>query len=252
MDETFSGSPWNGEPSADFNQPTWWNRYYQELTTGRAAEIRTERVVYRDCRRLINFFASNNVLPMSPSIPAPRVLDAGCGLSVIPNLLVYWGFHVTAIDSCESAITVSRNRKPTELELAKCIKIWEPRQGMKNTFTLIDDPARSLERLKKYKSEGGTLNYLQADWHDKPLVRGEFEFIYCANSLRRSTKSYWRETLLRFFDLLSPDGTLILETVNAIGIQSEVQEILCDVGYSPLTDAPAPNSKHVLEFWPTG
>jgi len=252
MDETFAGSPWSGEPSVDWNQPAWWNRYYQELITDSATEIRTELVVYRDCHRLTDFFASSNVLPLSPDISAPRVLDAGCGLSVVPNVLAYWGFHVTAIDSCENAVTVIRNRNPTELELAKCIKIWEPCQGMEDTFELVDEPTRSLKTLKKYKSAGGTLNYLQADWHDKPLVNGEFDFIYCANSLRRSTKPYWRETLSRFFDLLSPDGTLILETVNAIGIQSEVRGILRDVGYCPLTDNPMPNNKYVLEFWPTG
>jgi chemotaxis methyl-accepting protein methylase len=61
-----------------------------------------------------------------------------------------------------------------------------------------------------------------ADWHDPQFAPASFDLIHCRNSLRLSTKRYWRQSLARFRELLTPGGVLYVESVNAIGIQEEV------------------------------
>jgi hypothetical protein len=78
--------------------------------------------------------------------------------------------------------------------------------------------------------------------------------VHCRNSLRCSTKPYWRRSLRRFHELLSPGGVLLLENVNAIGIQDEVEGLLAECGFVPLAAGAArePTPKYVLAVWPTG
>jgi len=89
---------------------------------------------------------------------------------------------------------------------------------------LVEDPDRSLERLRGFKTPGGSVSYIAGDWFEKDLPPGAFGVVHCRNSLRCATKPYWRRSLDRFRELLSPGGVLLLENVNAIGIQDEVEE----------------------------
>ncbi len=91
------------------------------------------------------------------------------------------------------------------------------------------------------------------NWHDPCLEPGSFSLIYCRNSLRCSTKSYWRNSLRRFHELLA-SGVLLLENVNAIGIQGEVEELLGSVRFisTPGKKVHPSGSKFVLSRWPTG
>jgi hypothetical protein len=72
--------------------------------------------------------------------------------------------------------------------------------------------------------------------------------------LRCSTRPHWRRSLRRFHELLSPGGVLLLETVNAIGIQDEVEELLAECEFVPLTEAAIrePAARYVIAVWPTG
>lgn len=99
---------------------------------------------------------------------------------------------------------------------------------------------------------GGEVDFLLSDWHDTVRLNGKFDIIYCRNSLRQSTKQYWRESLNRFQALLVAGGVLVLETSNAIGIQSEVIELLDDVGFHEFDDTIQPDKIYAIASWPTG
>jgi hypothetical protein len=72
--------------------------------------------------------------------------------------------------------------------------------------------------------------------------------------LRCSTKPYWRRSLQRFRELLDAGGVLLLENVNAIGIQDEVEKLTQECGFLqiPEGDSRKPSGKYVMGIWPTG
>jgi hypothetical protein len=119
---------------------------------------------------------------------------------------------------------------------------------------LVEDPARSLERLRSFRAPGGSVAYTAGDWFDAYLQLGAFGVVYCRNSLRCSTKPYWRRALRRFHELLSPGGLLLLEHVNAIGIQDEVEDQLAECGFLDAAPGAArqPAARYVIDMWPTG
>jgi chemotaxis methyl-accepting protein methylase len=98
------------------------------------------------------------------------------------------------------------------------------------------------------------VSYLAGDWLAADLPAGSFGVVHCRNSLRCSTRPYWRRSLRRFHELLSPGGVLLLENVNAIGIQDEVEELLAECGFVPLPTAAARAgvARYVVGLWPTG
>ncbi len=248
--DNFQGTPWNAVPTEEWNQPAYWNSYYQQLLN-ETDPWRRKNVVHRGTDLLTDMLTTAGELPSVQSVP---LLDAGCGIALIPHLLAQWGFKVTAIDSCPLAIQVAAEYGPTDEEVARCIEIWDPDEGRPRTYTRVDDPARSLKRLQGFQAPGGLVNYIAADWFDPQLQVTSFGIVYCRNSLRCATKPYWRRSLLRFHELLSPGGILLLENVNAIGIQDEVIDLLLECGFvtfHPKTTRTEPE-KYVLDMWPTG
>jgi SAM-dependent methyltransferase len=208
--------------------------------------------VRREVEVLIQILTAVGELPRKS--PPVRVLDAGCGIALIPQILAFWGFEVTAIDSCSRAIEVASHHQPSDEELASCVPIWEPFQGLQGVCMLVDDLARSMQRLQSFAAAGGSASYIAGDWFDAQLTPGAFDAIYCRNSLRCSTKAYWRQSLRRFHDLLLPAGVLLLENVNAIGIRDEVEQLLGECAFAsvaPGVSRTAP-SKYVVSVWPTG
>jgi 2-polyprenyl-3-methyl-5-hydroxy-6-metoxy-1,4-benzoquinol methylase len=192
-------------------------------------------------------------IPVVGSGPGAKLLDAGCGISLIPRVLAFWGFQVTAVDFSVPAIRVAERQAPSEADLARCIPIWDPVSPGSRTLELVEDPERSLQMLRQYRAEGGSVRYLACGWQECP--RSEpFDLIYCRNSLRCSLKVYWRCSLRCFWELLVPGGVLLLETLNAIGIQDEVEELLAECGFTtvPETGDHPPPDRYVFAIWPTG
>jgi SAM-dependent methyltransferase len=240
---------WNAPPTEAWNRPAHWHEYYRELLAG-SGSWRRGIITYRDADRLVRTLRQCGELPTSTP---QTLLDAGCGITVVPHILACWGFRVTAVDCCERAIEVAAQYEPTEEQLARCLPIWEDCQAYGGQV-LVEDPARSLQRLRDFMTPGGTLTYLADDWLTADLSPGSFGIVHCCNGLRCSTKPYWRASLRRFHDLLVPGGLLILETLNAIGIMDEVEELLAECSF--LTPMPGrarhPAYKYVVSLWPTG
>ncbi|MFO0796911.1 MAG: methyltransferase domain-containing protein [Gemmataceae bacterium] len=246
----FQGSPWNAEPTEDWNRPPFWQNYYRDLLAEKDT-WRRESVVHRGVDLLIRMLADAGELPRS----SPQtLLDAGCGIALIPHILARWGFRVTAIDSCPSAIEVASRHLPSEQELARCVPIWEPCRDYPGARELVTDLARSLRRLREFHAPGGSVTYSVGDWSTADLPAGSFGVVHCRNSLRCSTKPYWRRSLRQFHELLSPGGLLLLETVNAIGVQDEVDELLAECGFVPYTSGTNREAsyKYFRGMWPTG
>jgi SAM-dependent methyltransferase len=246
----FQGSPWHAEPTEEWNRPPYWHNYYRELLA-EADSWRRERVVHREVELLIRMLSQAGELPRSSPL---TLLDAGCGIALIPHVLAYWGFQVAAIDACPQAIQIAARHQPTEEALARCVTIWDPCPEMPSSQKLVEDPVRSRQRLRDFQVCGGSVSYRAGDWLVADLEAGSFGVVHCRNSLRCSTKPYWRRSLHRFHDLLSPGGVLLLENVNAIGIQAEVEELLTECGFIPLVAANVrkPAGKYVIAMWPTG
>ena len=246
----FQGSPWNAEPTEKWNCPSHWQDYYRELLAEQDT-WRRELVVHRGVDLLIRMLADAGELPRS----SPQtLLDAGCGIALIPHVLARWGFRVTALDSCPAAIEIASRHLPSEEELARCAPIWEHCEELPGARELVEDPARSLQRLREFQAPGGSVTYAVGDWLTADLPAEGFGVVHCRNSLRCSTKSYWRLSLQRFHELLSPGGLLLLETVNAVGVQDEVGELLAECGFVPLTAdiSREASCKYVRGMWPTG
>jgi SAM-dependent methyltransferase len=249
--DAFLGSPWNAEPAEDWNQPAYWGNYYQDLLAA-ADRWRVDHVVHRQVDLLIRMLTEAGELPRRIS---PRtVLDAGCGIALIPRVLAFWGFQVTAIDSCPRAIEVAARQRPSATELARCVQIWEACSIVPGAQELVEDPGRSLQRLCSLQAADGLVTCVTGDWLSADLPVESFAVVHCRNSLRCSTRPFWRRSLRRFYRLLAPGGVLILENVNAIEIQYDVEELLLECGFVPLASGASrgPPRKYAISMWPTG
>ncbi len=248
--DQFVGTPWRTIPHDDWNRPSYWEVYYQKLLNT-VETRRLKLVTHREVDLLLEVLTATKSLP---TIPGQTLLDAGCGIALIPHILAYWGFQVTAIDSCASAIEVAAQQQPTEEELAQCIRIWEPCSDFPGMREMVADPIRALKELRRFQMPHGSVRYLLCDWFSDCLPPNSYGVIHCRNSLRGSTKPYWRRSLQRFHELLQPGGLLLLEHVNAIGIRTEVEALLTECGFTPWKRAEPrnPANRHVLATWPTG
>jgi SAM-dependent methyltransferase len=249
--DAFRGRPWNAEPTDDFNRPQRWADYYRRLLAEADSWERGE-AVYGEVEWLIRMLHQVGELPRGPS--PQSLLDAGCGIALIPHVLAFWGFQVTAIDSCPRAIEVASQCQPSEEELARCVPIWDPCEDLVGAHRLVEDTARSLQRLRRFQAPGGSISYTAGDWFTADLRPVSFGLLHCRNSLRCSTKPYWRDSLRRFHELLAPGGVLLLDHINAIGIRDEVEELLAACGFVPIASGVSRESsaKYVISVWLTG
>jgi len=227
--DTFEGSPWGAEPTEDWNDPAYWANQYRELLA-EADPWERDQTIDGDVSLLVWMLTEAGELPLS----SPQtLLDAGCGIALIPHLLTFWGFQVTAIDLCPQAVEIGAHHQPTEEELLTYPIYWTPRPP----------PGQP---------PGGPVAYRVGDWLTADLP--SFGVICCRNSLRCSTKAHWRRSLLRFHDLLVPGGLLILETHNALDIQEEVEVLLDECGFTRLIAGAErdPCVRYRIDCWPTG
>src|SRR5262249_31720838 len=149
----------------------YWERYYRKLLA-EADPWQRCRVVHREIDLLIQMLTKLGALPRR-STPQ-TILDAGCGIALIPHVLAYWGFQVTAIDSCPQGIEVANPLRPSEDELARCVPIWDPCADVPGARELVEDPARSLQKLRSFQAPGGSVSYIVGDWCSADLRPGAF------------------------------------------------------------------------------
>jgi SAM-dependent methyltransferase len=259
----FQGKPWMAEPSPTWNEAATWDAYYEELLSKAGRASARDRALHCEMDLLLRVLPRLGEVPRRSGQVNSTILDAGCGISLIPEVLAFWGFRVTAVDSSSHVIQAIRDRRPREIDLAKCIPVLEL-SASGNSATSIEDPDRSLQLLRNFRAEGGSLRQLLCDWHDERLLSESFHLIYCRNGLRCAPKPYWRHSLERFHRLLAPGGVLILETNNAIDLEEEVAELVSEVSFTLLPwtvgrlghcTEPVKReqtTRYALCWWPTG
>ncbi len=226
----FMDAPWGIQPSEDWSQPSYWTDHYRELLAEQDPADR-DRLTYPAVYLLVWMLLEAGELPRS----SPQTLiDAGCGLTIIPHLLAFWGFHVMAIDYSPQAIEWAVAHQPTPDDLATYpIPFFE-------------------QQREHFPAPGGSVSYRVGDWLTADLPPSGM--VLCRNGLRGATKLNWRRSLRRFHDLLIPGGVLLLETQNAFGIQEEVEVLLEECGFAPwvVGEAQRDSSTKCLAMWPTG
>jgi SAM-dependent methyltransferase len=242
---------------ANWNQPGYWQDYYGQLQSDGDAS-RQDRLVHKDVDRLIRMLIQVGELPANKT---RRFLDAGCGVALIPHILSYWGFSVTAVDLSQRSIEFLSKQQPSEEELARCVSIWERVEGTVGEIRGVRDFARSMARLRSFQASGGSASYLIGDWLTLELPPQSFDVVRCFNSLRHSTKAYWHQSLLRFHELLAPGGILLLENLNVFDRQFELETIYRECGFTEIDFdyfhsgepiARVSSAKYVISIWPTG
>jgi SAM-dependent methyltransferase len=288
----FSGMAYNSPPDPAWNTAPFWDQRYAEIipqTAGLAVpgpgffRILRETVaarsggvdlwmfdqgLHRDCNRVADILAAHGAMPdrdgqggghADGSAAPRRILDAGCGISLLPHVLAYWGFQVTAIDISPRAIAFASALAPEETDLARCIDVFDPYTGSndlmrKHARVLVKDPARSLAGLRAHRAATpGTITWIAGDWLTA-VPAGVFDVIHCRGGLRNAPKPYWIAALARFHALLAPGGLLLLEHQNAIGIQDEVEALFAPAGFLHLKGDMVRDRERrcVVARWPTG
>lgn len=247
--DDFCRSRGNANSHDEWNQAAYWDGYYEELLKERDPR-RRQLVAYREVDLLLRMLEETERIPRTS--PA-TMLDAGCGISLIPHLLAYIGFTVTGLDLCATAVDLTQGYDPAEEDLARCVPVWDQVPGSPRVRELVNDPLRSLQRLQQLHVRGGAVRFQVDDWFSPALTDESFDVIYCRNSLRRSIKSYWRRSLLRFRELLAPGGVLLLENVNVFEIRDEAETLITECGFQPAGSEITDDSvKRILSVWPTG
>jgi SAM-dependent methyltransferase len=246
----FIGTPWNVVVRDNWNDPGFWDRHYiAQLEKGDPVWL--QRRVHFPVDRLVQRLRDAGELPC-PSLR--RVLDAGCGMTLLPQILTHWGFQVTALDASPHAIAYTRQVLPDEAEMAACIRIWEDHPSIQHARCLVEDPVRSLEQFRAWVRPGGSLTHVAGDWMGVDLPLGSFHLIHCSGGLRCAPKPYWARSLTRFRELLAPGGLVLLENFNILGIREEAESLfeVCGLAqWSPEVPRDL-GGRYILASWPTG
>lgn len=118
----FQGTPWDTEPTEDWSQPSYWADHYRELLA-KPDPVERDLLARPQVDLWVWMLLEAGELPRS----SPQTLiDAGCGITIIPHLLAFWGFHVTAIDYSPQAIEWAAALQPAPHELAIYPIPWCP------------------------------------------------------------------------------------------------------------------------------
>lgn len=249
-------APPRPEPPIDpltsrWEDPSLWDPYWRSVLLG-AAERRA-RLVERDAYLSL---ASLRDMGAFAALPGKgRLLEAGCGISLEPHLFAYLGFDVTAIDLSPAAIAHNAANRPSEEDLARCLR-WRLDETRGDQLIFIEEPGLALAQLRHIRRPGGRCRFQVSDWFDRTALQpGSFDVVVCLNGVRCSPQEMWEKSLLRFHELLAPDGLLVLSNLNALELL-EVIPPLCraagfHVAWRGETARPADRRTVFLEF-PTG
>lgn len=194
------------------------------------------------------------------------ILDAGCGLSLIPEVLRYWGHDVTAVDLSSSAIDLNRARDVTAKEMAECIQILIPIEDSLYTFPcfhLDKDPAKKIELLESKKRSGGRLEWIAGDYRTDTVCSGPYDFILNLNGIKGASNKEAKSILQALYERVKPGGLVVESNINAIARQEYIEGLAKAIGFQlipciwlgaeiePL-DIQTECKKSIVCYWPTG
>jgi SAM-dependent methyltransferase len=222
--------------------------------------------IYRDPKYLIRTAAFYNK-------PAPlRILDAGTGISLLPEFAAYLGHHVVAIDISSIAIDESNSRTVSEQELIRCLRSsYNFRYNTDGTVDYLDRNTgkivhTELELKKMFQPGGKILARVVSDWNDSQLSATfvTFDIILNLNGLRSASPELITKSLRSFYSLLRPGGILVVSSINAIMRMDEFDQLVSRSGFVPIHEYAVMHDrsllktemnntdKYIVLCWPTG
>lgn len=250
---------WNPISHSGWESESKWDSYYQKVIKLPADDFDKKSSLFKEYDSLMT------TLPELTSWEINSILDAGCGISLMPYVLEYWGYQVTAIDISKSAIKFLKGFSPTESELARCLRINEPYLDFKdklppgiNISMVVDDIEKTTPFLKNNYVSGGSLNFIAGDWNSPNLPSSSFDLIHGLNNFNRADYSFVAKSIKSFKRLLKPGGILVLCNQCVFSdVGGRIDEILMTEGFSqfPSQDSTAQrdkSKKYVLANWNLG
>lgn len=135
-----------------------------------------------------------------------NVWVAGCGLSLMPKLLVKGGLNVHATDVSPSAIAFQRNNDDLKVEAL-------------------------IEKSEVPASESGSLT---AEVHDfsQPYLENYFDFVINVKAIQGFDRDAMRQIAKVHYDALKPSRQAIFDTMNVQGERREMlEESIVDAGF---------------------
>jgi SAM-dependent methyltransferase len=242
----------------NWNNPSWWDNFYTQNETDRFN-------IDRDPRYLLKTFERLN------RRPPLKILDAGTGISTMPEFIAYLGHHVVAIDISPKAIEIGRQRPVAMDDLQRCLGEIYGQRYRDGKFEYFDRKTREhvnlkteLERL--FMPGGEIIAREVGDWTDPALVEkfGTFDIVLNLNGLRAASPELIRQSLQSFYRLLNPGGILIETNINALDRLEIMEQMAVEAGFRLITESWVvfgaeghkvelnDSEKYTLFGWPTG
>ncbi|MER3462963.1 MAG: hypothetical protein C4342_08355 [Armatimonadota bacterium] len=132
-----------------------------------------------------------------------RIAFLGNGLSILPHLFVYYGFHVVITDISHAAISFARDNPPTEEQKIRF-----------NEEKAIAPPweDRARKSLEENCRPGGQTEFVVTDLFEHQLTNECFDATIMQHAVHHFN-SHDRQSLARnIYDLIAPGGVLIVES----------------------------------------
>ena len=241
----------------DYISPNWsdehhWNRIYSQ-----------------EARNPSYLIETITKLGLKPPL---KILDAGMGISTMPDLAAFMGHHVVGIDISPVAVRVCRMRKVLEEDLKSSIgEMFNRRYQFRKEIEYLDKVTREpvdldLE-LDKYRADGGKITvYDDFDWNDPRLIEkyGKFDLILNQNGLRNASYEFIEQSFNSFFRLLNPGGVVIETNINVLDREKTFAKYGKKAGftfyhgwdfrqtYNTSQFVYNSKNKYCICYWPTG
>jgi SAM-dependent methyltransferase len=245
--------------SHKWDNPSHWDKIYEK-------DQHETMNIHRNPRYILN------TLQKLGRPPPLNILDAGTGISVLPEFLAYLGHHVVAIDISPKAIGIGKTRKVTEQDLMLCFGEMFSQRYRSGKKEYLDQLIRNpvdirLELNKLFHPWGEVMAREVWNWNDPALHKkfGEFDIILNQNGLRSASMDLIRLSFQSFFKLLKPGGILIETNINALIRVDTIEKYAKEAGFHLLNETEVAyntsngeklqmneDEKYAVCCWPTG
>lgn len=237
----------------EWQDPDAWDKHYADV-------IRLNDWLLGQAQRRDHHlgFVLNEIHRSKRDTPL-KILDAGCGVTLIGDVLAAFGHEVTSIDISSEAIDFCNNREVTDEMLLSCIRILVECDDGPIMVHASEDKNRKF--FDAHLRPGGSVTRQQCNWLELD-AENEFDLIICVNGIKGIVDI--EPSLRKFHKMLRPHGALVTTAQNALERQSDFEKAALDVGFKTLPPVysltidhenwsfEATEDKLCIAYWPTG
>ncbi|MBE0640219.1 MAG: methyltransferase domain-containing protein [Bacteroidales bacterium] len=241
-----------------WDNASWWDEFYDKNKDDTLN-------IDRDPRYLIKTIEKIN------RRPPLKILDAGTGISTLPEFAAYLGHHVVAVDISPKAIETGKTRKVTEKDLMRCLGESYSCRYFQGKREYLDRETKKpvdirMELNKLFHPWGELVAREVMDWNDSALIekQGTFDIVLNQNGLRAASPELITKSFQSFYRLLNPGGILIETNIIALDRLERLEQQAIAAGFRVLTESWVvfgieslkvelnDTEKYALFGWPTG